>query len=361
MKTNLKKLRHNVDQIDRKLLSLLSRRAALSIRIGKVKEDQGESVFNPRREHEIYAKISRLNRGPLSREALGAIYREIISGDRALQKKLTVAYQGPEMSYAHLAARKVFGSQAIYRETDTIGDVFTEVERHGADYGIVPIENSIEGTVGYTLDRFLDSELTICLETFLKIDHCLIGRVRKMANVKRLYYHPQAFAQCRTWLEENIAHLHPRNYVEVLSTSMAASMAAHHKEGAAIAHEEAAKRYHLRILARSIGESHRNVTRFLILSREETKRTGRDKTSLVFSIKDRVGALHDVLIPFKRNRISLTKIESRPSRKKAWDYYFFVDLKGHPQDKRVQRTLAALERRSAFLKILGSYPSDSLK
>jgi len=355
---SLKKLRRDIDHIDKQVLSFLNRRAALTIQIGKLKEKYGENIFDPDRERDIYEKVSRLNHGPLTRETVQAIYREVISGARALEKKLEVVYQGPPLSYAHLAAQKVFGSQVSYRHVMTIGDVFAEVEQGRADYGIVPIENSIEGTVGYTLDRFIDADLVIFSETLLKIDHCLVGRARNLKSVKRIYYHPQALAQCRSWLEENLDHLHPQNYVEVLSTSMAASMAAHHAESVAIAHEDAARHYRLRLIARSIGESNRNVTRFLILNKNGTRRTGRDKTSLMFSIKDRVGALHDILVPFKRNGISLTKIESRPSRKKPWEYYFFVDLKGHREEKKVGQAIRALEKNCTFLKILGSYPSS---
>ena len=355
---SLKKLRRDIDRIDRTILSFLNRRADLTIQIGKLKDRRGDSVFDPERERDIYERVIRLNKGPLSKETVQAIYREVISGARALEKPLRVAYQGPPLSYAHVAAQKVFGSQVSYSDVMTIGDVFTEVESERADYGIVPIENSIEGTVGYTLDRFIDAELTIFSEALLKIDHCLVGRVKNLSRAKRIYFHLQALAQCRSWLEENLHHLHPRDYVEVLSTSMAASMASHRPDSVAIAHEDAARQYGLRVLARSIGESHRNVTRFLLLNQEGPRRTGRDKTSLMFSIKDRVGALHDILVPFKRNRISLTKIESRPSRKRPWEYYFFVDLKGHREDRKVKQSIQSLEKHCSFLKILGSYPSS---
>lgn len=354
---SLKTLRREIDRVDKQILSFLNRRAALTIQIGKLKKKKGGVIFDPDREREIYEKVRRLNRGPLSKETVQAIYREVISGARALEKQLKVAYQGPLFSYAHLAARQVFGSHVDYQDAMTIGDVFTEVERDRADYGVVPIENSIEGTVGYTLDRLIDTELTLCSEVLLKIDHCLVGRTQRLNRIKRLYFHPQAFAQCRGWLEENLYHLKPRDYVEVLSTSMAASMVSHHPDSAAIAHEDAARRYGLRVLFRSIGESHRNVTRFLLLGKQGPRQTGRDKTSLVFSIKDRVGALHDMLVPFKRHRINLTKIESRPSRKKAWEYYFFVDLTGHQEETRVKRALRSLEKQCTFLKILGSYPA----
>ena len=356
--TNLTKLRRDIDRIDKKVLDFLNRRAHLTIQIGCLKTKEGGAVYDPAREREIYEKVSRLSGGPLPKEAVVAIYREVLSGTRALQKVLTIAYQGPPLSYAHLASQKVFGSRVSYRDVMTIGDVFTEVERDRSDYGVVPIENSIEGTVGYTLDRFMDTELTICSEVLLKIDHCLVGRPQTMKHVKRLYFHPQAFAQCRSWLEENLGSLHPRDYVEVLSTSMAASMASHHPDSVAIAHEDAARQYRLRVLARSIGESHRNVTRFLLLGRNGSHPTGHDKTSLMFSLKDRVGALHDILVPFKKHHINLTKIESRPSRKRPWEYYFFVDLKGHREERKVSKAIASLEKHCTFLKILGSYPSS---
>ena len=356
---SLKKLRRDIDRIDAQILSFLNRRASLTIRIGSLKKKKGGAIFDPTREREIYEKASRLNRGPLSKETIQAIYREVISGARALEKRLKIAYQGPALSYANLAGRKVFGSQVDYYDVMTIGDVFTEVERGRADYGVVPIENSIEGTVGYTLDRFLDTDLTICAEILLPIDHCLIGRAKQMEGVKRIYFHPQALAQCRSWLEENLEHLKPRDYVEVLSTSMAASMAAHRAESVAIAHEDAARKYGLRILARSIGESHRNVTRFLVIGKNGSAQTGRDKTSLMFSVKDRIGALHDILVPFKKSGINLTKIESRPSRKRPWEYYFYVDLKGHREEKKIRQAIMAIERDCTFFKILGSYPTGN--
>lgn len=352
----LNQLRKRIDALDRKLVTLLNERAALAKAVGLLKARNGVSVFSPDREEQVYANARGANRGPLSNEAIQAILREVLSGSRALVKPVTVAYQGPPMSFGHLAAQRVFGSQAVFRPCETIGDVFNEVEQRRVEHGVVPIENSLEGTVGYTLDRLVDTELVVIRELFQPIDHHLVGRVA-LTRIKRLYLHPQAHAQCRRWLE---IHLGPARIVETLSTSMAASMAHSHPNGsAAVASEEAAKRYGLRLLARSIGDSANNLTRFFVLGTAPAEPTGRDKTSLALSIKDRVGALFEMLIPFKTHRINLTKIESRPSRKRAWDYLFFIDLMGHQKESRVARALAALEAKATWLKVFGSYPCGS--
>lgn len=351
---NLKQLRKRIDALDKKLVQLLNERAELSRSIGLIKAKGGADVFSPEREEQVYANAVGHNHGPLSEETLRAVLREVLSGSRALVRPVSVAVQGPSMSFAHLAAGRVFGSQAVYTFCETIGEVFSEVEQRRVDHGVVPIENSLEGTVGYTLDRLVDTPLHVIAEVFQPIEHHLAG-VAPIRRIKRLYLHPQAHAQCRRWLE---SHFKGMRMVETLSTSMAASMAqAHPKDSAAVTSEEAARQQNLKILARSIGDSARNLTRFFIVgSRSSVGQTGRDKTSLVFSIKDRVAALHDMLVPFKRNRINLTKIESRPSRRRAWDYYFFLDLEGHAHSPRVARAIQTLERQATWLKVLGSYP-----
>jgi len=353
---SLKSLRQRIDRLDRQLVALLDQRAALAVAVGRLKLKDGQGTFSPDREQAVYANAQAASRGALSKEALRAIFREIMSSSLGAVVAPTIAYQGPPMSFAHLAARRKFGSQVTYVPCSTIGDVFAEVERRRADYGVVPIENSLEGTIGYTLDRLVDTELTISSEILQPIDHHAAGAC-PLSKVKRLYLHPQAHAQCRTWIE---AHLPSVKLVETLSTSMAAAMAHNHpKDSAALSSEDAARRYGLTILARSVGDSAQNITRFFVLGRTVARPTGRDKTSLVFSIKDRVGALHDMLVPFRRHRINLTKIESRPSKRKAWDYYFFVDLEGHAQTPAVAKAVAALEERCTFLKVLGSYPASS--
>ena len=277
-----------------------------------------------------------------------------MSGSLALQNPPKISYFGPEATFTHIAALKKFGKSLEYIKCDSIADVFTEVQRDRADYGVVPIENSTEGAVNYTLDMFIDSGLKICSEEYLPIRHTLMSRLKKISSIKKVYSHEQVLAQCRIWLETNL----PRAaLVPVTSTTTAASLCTGRKMSAAIASELAAERYKLNVLARSIEDSLHNITRFLIIGKQETVPTGNDKTSIVFSMKDRVGALHDVLVPFKRNRINLTKIESRPSKKKAWKYYFFVDMQGHIKNKKVEQALSQLKNSCTYLKILGSYPA----
>ena len=267
---------------------------------------------------------------------------------------MKIAYLGPEATFTHIAALKKFGQSLNYLECKSIGDVFTEVEHSRADYGVVPIENSTEGAVNHTLDMFVDSDLKICSEAYLTIKHNLLSKHKKMSSIKKVYSHQQVFAQCRIWLETNLPNV---ELIPLTSTTAAALWVKYGKRGdAAIASKLAAEEYKLDILARSIQDSLHNITRFLIIGKQEVKPTKRDKTSIVFSMKDRAGALHDVLVPFKKNKINLTKIESRPSKKKAWKYYFFVDLEGHHDDKKVKKSLSTLRKRCLHFKILGSYP-----
>jgi len=349
---DLKNLRKTVDNIDKKIIQLLNMRAKITLDIAKLKRKSGKSIYSPDREREVLKKLAIINKGPLSSAALEAIYREIMSCSLSLDRPLKVAYLGPEATFTHLAALKRFGSQVEYIATNSITDVFLEVERDNADYGVVPIENSVEGAVSHTLDMFVDSELKICSQTILDVAHHLLANCPKN-KIRRLYSNPQVFGQCRIWLQENLAGVEK---IEVSSTTRAAQIAAKEKYSACIASLLAAKVYKLRVIASDIEDSPHNVTRFLIIGKTDVPPTGHDRTSIMFSIKDKVGALHDMLLPFKKCGINLTKIESRPSKKKAWEYYFFVDLNGHRDNPRVKRALLELENRCAFLKILGSYP-----
>jgi len=324
----------------------------LSVKIGRLKKKGRRSIYAPERERAVYERIENKNKGPFSNETLKSIYREIMSGSLALEKPLVVAYLGPPATFTHIAALKKFGSSVSYLPVNSITEVFTEVERGRADYGVVPIENSIEGAVNHTLDMFMESELKICSEISLEVSHNILANCT-MKQIKKVYSNPQVFGQCRIWLEANLPKA---ELVEVSSTTKAAELAVKEKNTAAIASSLASECYGLNILARSIEDSAHNVTRFLVIGIAEGKPTKRDKTSIMFSVKDRVGALHDMLVPFKKNRINLTKIESRPSKKKAWEYYFFVDMAGHYKDKNVKRALGELEGRCTYLKILGSYP-----
>jgi chorismate mutase/prephenate dehydratase len=264
-----------------------------------------------------------------------------------------VAYLGPQATFTHLAAQKRFGSQIEYIPCNNITDVFLEVERDGADYGVVPIENSIEGVVTHTLDMFVDSDLKICAQILLDVSHNLLSK-SPLDKIKRVYSNPQVFGQCRLWLQDNLSHA---DRIEVSSTTRAAQIASKEKYSGCIASALAAKVYGLKIIAADIEDSPHNVTRFLVIGKKDTGQTGCDRTSVMFSIKDHVGALHDMLVPFKKYRVNLTKIESRPSRKKVWDYYFFLDLQGHYKDTGVKKALDDLEDKCTFLKVLGSYPS----
>jgi len=349
---SLKNLRKKIDSTDKKITKLLNMRAKITMEIAKIKRKSGTSIYSPGREREVLRKIALRNRGPLSSSALEAIYREIMSSSLSLEKPLKIAYLGPEATFTHLAALKRFGSQVEYIACDSISDVFLEVERDTADYGVVPIENSIEGAVSHTLDMFADSDLKICAQIILDVSHNLLANCSR-DKIKRVYSNPQVFGQCRIWLQENLPSA---EMVEVSSTTRAAQIAAREKYSACIASLLAAKVYKLKVIASDIEDSPHNITRFLVVGKTDAGQTGHDKTSILFSIKDRVGALHDMLIPFKKYRINLTKIESRPSKKKAWDYYFFVDLEGHQANPRVKKALLELENKCTFLKILGSYP-----
>ena len=350
----LEKLRRKIDQIDNSILRLINERARITLKIGSLKSKQTEPSFSPGREAQIYKRLIEANKKSLLKDkTIKAIYREIMSGSLALQYSPKIAYMGPEATFTHIAALKKFGKSLEYHECSSIADVFTEVERERANYGVVPIENSTEGAVNHTLDMFMDSDLNICSELYLPIEHCLLGRMNRLKDIRVVYSHQQVLAQCRVWLETNLPNA---NLVPVSSTSYAAKFCKVRTATAAIASKLAAERYGLKILAPSIEDSPHNITRFLIIGKQEVERTGRDKTSIIFSMKDKAGALHDVLVPFKKNKVNLTKIESRPSKKKAWKYYFFVDMQGHIKVKKLERSLKQLEKHCTYLKVLGSYP-----
>ncbi len=331
---------------------MLNERAGVSLKIGKEKLRDKKGVYAPDREKQVLERVKSLNRGPLAVNGLEAVYREIMSCSLSLEKSLSIAYLGPQASFTNLAALKKFGSQVTYVSCDNISEIFHRVENGDCDYGVVPIENSIEGAVTHTFDILVDSELKICSQVLLEISHNLLSKT-SLERVKAIYSNPQVFGQCRQWLMRNIPKA---ELVEVSSTTRAAQIASEKKDAACIASTLAAKVYNLKILKKAIEDNLHNITRFLVIGTSDCAPTGRDRTSILFSIKDRVGALQDMLIPFRKNNINLTKIESRPSKRKAWDYYFFVDFQGHRLDKKVQKALSQLEDKCTFLKILGSYP-----
>jgi chorismate mutase/prephenate dehydratase len=345
--------RARIDELDRQLLRLLSQRAELSLEIGRAKRESGEPVLVPQREQEILDELARLNPGPLSSGAIRAIWSEVLSASRDLQRPFRVSYLGPPGTNTHLAALRHFGSSAEFVPVRGIAEVFEEVERGRAEVGLVPIENSTEGVVNHTLDGLIDSELLICGEVSLEIHHHLLSRAADLGEVKRVFSHAQALAQCRGWLGR---HLPDAEVVEMPSTAIAAEQAALDPSTAAVATELAGRLYRLPPLRERIEDHANNVTRFLVIGRQAAGRTGRDKTSILFSIRDEVGTLHRILEPFASARLSLTKIESRPTRRRPWEYVFFVDFEGHRDDPVTQGVLAAVRERCLFLKVLGSYP-----
>jgi len=352
-KESVDALRKKIDQIDEKIVELLNERASLAQRIGQTKILGQEGVFVPSREKEIFQKISSLNRGPLSEPAIRSIYREVLSASRSLEAPIKVAYLGPEATFTHMAARERFGSSSVFVPATSIADVFQEVSQRRAEYGVVPIENSTEGVVTHTLDMLVEADVRICAEVSLEIHLFLLSRSGRFEDIRRIVSHPQALAQCRRWLASHC----PRVGVdEVASTAQAAEMAAQDGALAAIASALAKDFYKLVVVEGNIEDHANNITRFLVIGDQESRPSGDDKTSIVFSVKDEVGILHRMLEPFAKNRINLTKIESRPLKHKPWEYLFFLDFEGHMKESRVQRAIKKLQRRCVFIKVLGSYP-----
>jgi chorismate mutase/prephenate dehydratase len=355
---SLQTYRKEIDKIDDEIIRLLNERASHVLEIGKLKkaQDSHANLHTPAREAEILDRICKNNPGPFPSEALRAVYREVMSGSLALEGPMKVAYLGPSATFTHLACIQKFGSSAQYVPLTSIKEVFNEVERGRADFGVVPIENTTEGVVNHTLDMFIDSNLLIYGEVQQEVFHHLLSRADSLGAIKKIYSHPHAIAQCRTWLETNLAGV---PVSEVHSTARAAEIAAEDPTTGAIASELAGQLYGLKVLKARIEDNINNYTRFLVLSQKPAERTGKDKTSIMLSVKDKVGALYELLRPFASCGVNLTKIESRPSRRKAWEYIFFIDCEGHMDEDRVKRTLTELKSRCLFLKILGSYPAHS--
>ncbi len=361
---SVSKSRKIIDALDKRILEALNSRAKISQKIGKIKNEIGAGIYSPEREMQVLDHLKSINKGPLTPQAIDAIYREIMSSSISLEKKIKIAYLGPYFTFTHQAAHKKFGSSVDYVPCGSISDVFIDVEKGSCDYGVVPVENSTEGAVNHTLDMFIDSNLKISAEMYVTIHHNLLARRRaflktknqKTWDIKRVYSNPQVFGQCRLWLE---TYLKDAELIEESSTSQAAKRIAEGKDtdgNACLASLMAANFYDLKVLAPSIEDNSGNTTRFLVIARFECKPTGKDKTSLVFGLKDKVGALHDTLSSFKKAGINLTKIESRPSKRKAWSYYFYVDFEGHEALPHIRRAITDLEKNSTFLKVLGSYP-----
>ncbi|MDA0738741.1 MAG: prephenate dehydratase [Nitrospirae bacterium] len=347
--------RKEIDRLDDEILKILNERSQHVITIGKAKRkaDPTALLHTPGRESAIIERLTKANTGPFPNDAIRPLYREIMSASLSLEGMQTIAYLGPPATFTHIAALGKFGESAQYVPVSGIKEVFDEVERGRAIYGVVPIENSTEGVVNYTLDMFIDSNLMIYGEVMQEVSHHLMSKAHSIDEITKVYSHPQALAQCRNWLD---THLPNVATVETPSTSRAAERCAEEPTSAAIAAELAANLYGLQILKSRIEDNINNFTRFLVLCKHASDPTGKDKTSIMLSVKDKSGALYDLLRPFASNGINMTKIESRPSRRKAWEYIFFVDVEGHKDDDRIRRTIDEIKPRCLFLKILGSYP-----
>ncbi len=360
-------LRARIDKLDAEIVRLLNSRAELAAQIGKLKlarQTEGglagpasgghknNAVYAPEREEQVLRRAEELSKGPLASDGLRAIYTEIISACRALERRPLVAYLGPEGTFTHQGAKARFGSSADLVPVKTIKAAFTAVLRSDADFSVVPIENSSDGAVGETLDALLDSPLKVCGEIHIAVHQNLMAKC-ELSQVRKIYSKVQVFAQCGEWLAANVADV---ELADAGSTTQAAQRASQEEGAAAIAHEEAARIYGLKILSRHIEDDPRNATRFFVLGKESAKPTGNDKTSLLCFIKDEVGALHHILEAFREHGLNLTSIQSRPSKRRMWDYCFFIDFEGHAEDANVASALEKVRAACKEMRILGSYP-----
>ena len=352
MSDPIKTLRSRIDAIDEQLLRLVNQRAQLAREIGELKGDG--PVYRPEREAQVIARLRAANPGPLPADAIGHLFVEIISACRALEQAQSVAFLGPRGTFSEEAAVKHFGSQMHARACASIDEVFREVEAGQIGHGVVPVENSTDGAVGRALDLLLATPLSVCGEVQLAVHQCLMSKEPSAETVQRVYAHAQSLAQCHEWLNRNLPNV---QRTPVVSNAEGARQAAQEQHAACIGSHAAADLYALQVLARNIEDQPNNTTRFVVISRQPTPPSGRDKTSLAMSTRNRPGAMHELLLPFAENGVDMTRLESRPSRTGLWEYVFFVDLKGHQQDANVARALEQLRERASFLKILGSYPT----
>jgi chorismate mutase/prephenate dehydratase len=353
--SRIQELRKKIDELDDRLLDLLNERARVVIEIGNIKKNEKLDFHSPSREREILERLTARNKGPFPQDTLKAVYREILSSSLSLERPLRIAYLGPRATFTHMAGMQQFGLAAQYVPVESIKDVFSEVERGRVDSGVVPVENSTEGVVNYTLDMFIDSDLKVAAEIMLEVSQNLMNRSGSQEDIRKIYTHPQVPGQCRQWLEKNMSGV---PILDAPSTARAAEMAKDDPEAGAIASEMAAVLYGLQIVARKIEDNPHNFTRFLVISKKPTGKTGRDKTSIMFSIKDKVGALHNMLTPFAEAGINLNRLDARPSGRQVWDYVFFLDMEGHVEEPKVAQAIERLKKDCLFLKVLGSYPKS---
>ena len=349
----LQPLREQIDAIDAQLLALLNQRARVAQQVGHVKAETNAPVFRPEREAQVLARIAQTNPGPLQSSDLQSIFREVMSACRALEKRVIVAYLGPAGTYSEQAVWQQFGQAVIGLPCVSIDEVFRSVEAGTADFGVVPVENSTEGTINRTLDLLLQTSLSISGEVALPVHHSLMTRTGSMDGVKRICAHSQALAQCQAWLNQHYPSIERQ---ALASNGEAARIASDDASVAAIAGEMAATRYGLAIAHAHIQDDPHNRTRFVVIGSLAPAACGRDQTSLVLSVQNKPGAVYELLAPLAKHGVSMTRFESRPARTGTWEYFFYVDIEGHAQDAKVAQALTELQAQAAYFKVLGSYP-----
>jgi len=349
---SLEELRKRIDDLDHEIVELLNERARVVIEIGKLKNKTGGQIYAPDREKKVFERITRANKGPLPDKCLMAVWRELMSGSFFLERPLRIGYLGPGGSFSHTAAMLKFGQSVEYESLADIRSIFDEVSKGHCDLGLVPIENTTGGGVIETLDALVDSDVKVCAEVLMAIHHNLLAKC-SLEEIEKVYSKPEVFAQCRSWLS---ATFKEAKTISVASSARAAEMAKDEPGAAAIGSVVAAELYELRVICENIEDITNNITRFLVISREDAKPTGEDKTAILFSTAHKAGALADVLEVFKRFEINLTNIESRPSKKRQWEYYFFMDFVGHRTEEKVQEALEESRKHCLQLSVLGSFP-----
>ncbi|MFO7557868.1 MAG: prephenate dehydratase [Desulfobacterales bacterium] len=352
---SIESLINSINLIDNQLLNLINKRVEFVLKMGALQQETNVETLLHSDEERSIRRLLEVNSGPLDPKKIRTLFKNIFSLSQEAIKPRRISYLGPEATFTHIAAINHFGDSASFLPQPGIRDVFLEVEKERCDFGVVPVENSIEGSVNYTLDLFFESNLKICAEKYLTISHDLLSKSKKPDEIKVVYSHPQPIAQCRGWLRKNIPNA---RIEECKSTSFAAQKVVDIQNAAAIASSEAARIYHLNVVASRIEDHPNNTTRFLIIGKNETPRTGDDKTSIMFAAAHVPGSLYKTLEPIAKSGINMLKLESRPSKHENWSYFFFVDLEGHMDDTKIQDTISKMKKLCLFLKILGSYPKS---
>ncbi len=350
---DLKTLRDQIDEIDLKILNLINQRLKIGKKVGKVKKETGSRILDRARERSVIEKLSKINKGPADKQLLKYFFNVIITATRDIQKPKTISFLGPEASYSHIAALNHFRHSGRFVEQPNLYEIFSEVEKNESHFGVVPVENSIEGAVTHTLDLFADFDLNICAEHYEPVSHDLLSLTGEPKDVKKICSHPQALAQCRSWIKKKFSHA---QIIETSSTSKAALLACEDKNMAAIASKQAAHIYELQTVESRIEDISGNITRFLVIGKDFPEPSEKDKTSIMFAVSHIPGALFKALEPIDRAGLNMLKLESRPTRHQNWSYYFFLDIEGHQKDQHLVETIKEIKQYSLSLKILGSYP-----